>query len=202
MKREEQMKSMRIRVELAKENVKKTEKRLKDVQLQKNGNEKQKREVAKKRMKTEFDLRTEQCKALELDLIAFDAVEEDPLENRVAAEKIVEILENQLGEILEELGDREEEGKTLSEDLREAEACYLEACQSLSIPQAELEALESGWNADADSLKQMVDSSKEKLEVYYQSEKQLLDEELEKKMEHLSQKKTNYLLSLKNLCDG
>jgi len=202
MEREEQMQSVRARFETAEENVETTEKRLKDIQLRMNENEKQKREVTKKRMKTEFDLRTAQCKALELDLIAFDAVDEDPLENRVAAEKIVETLENQLGEILKELGDLEEKGKTLSEDLREAEACNLEACQSLSIPQAELEALESGWNADADSLKQMIDSSKEKLEVYYQSEKQLLDEELEKKMEHLSQKKTNYLLSLKNLCDG
>jgi len=187
MKREEQMKSMRIRVELAKENVVTTEKRLKDVQLQKNGNEKQKREVAKKRMKTEFDLRTEQCKSLALDLIAFDAVEEDPLENRMAIENIVKSLENQLREILKELADLEEEGKALSEDFGKAEACYLAAIQSLSISQAELEALESGWNADANSLNQKVDSSKEKIEDYYQLEKQLLDIDLSKKIEYLSQ---------------
>ncbi len=39
-------------------------------------------------MKTEFDLRTAQCKALELDLIAFDAVDEDRrsfLESVIAA---------------------------------------------------------------------------------------------------------------------
>ena len=51
MEREEQIQSVRIRVEIAEENVETTEKRLKDIQLRMNENEKQKREETKKRMK-------------------------------------------------------------------------------------------------------------------------------------------------------
>ncbi len=73
----EQMQSVRTRVKIAKENLETTEKRLKDVQLFKNEYEQRKREAMKKKMRTEFDLRAEQCKALELDLIVLDAVEVD-----------------------------------------------------------------------------------------------------------------------------
>jgi len=201
MEREEQMKSMRTQVEMAKENVLTTEKRLKDVQLQKKENEKLKREAVKKKMRAEFDLRAEQCKALELALIALEAGEEDHLENKVATEKRLKSLENQLGEVLKELTVLEEEEKPLSDELQKAEACHLAAFQSLSNPLTELEVLESVWKADVNSLNQLVDSSIERIQAYYQLEKQLLDIEMGKKMEHLSQKKTSYLLSLKSVCD-
>ena len=111
-------------------------------------------------------------------------------------------MENQLGEVLKELTVLEEDKKPLSDELQKAEACHLVAVQSLSTPITELEALESVWKADVNSLNQLVDSSIERIQAYYQLEKQLLDIEMGKKMEHLSQKKTSYLLSLKSVCDG
>jgi len=199
MEREQLMQSVRIRVTIAKEIVLVSEKSLKDIRLQKNENLKLKKEALKKKMQTEFNLRTEQCQELESALIALDAAEEDHQENRVAAEKRVKSLEGQIGEIQKDLVVLEEKGKTLSKDLEKAEACHLAAVLSLPIPQTELEAIESGWRADANSLNQMVDSFKERIQAYYQLEKRLLDIELGKKMDHLSQKKTSYLLYLQNM---
>ena len=110
------MESLRAQVEIMKENVETTEKRLKDAQLHKIEEVKQKREANKTKMRTEFDLRAAQCKTLELAFVALDAAEEDPLENGVAGEGTVKCLENQLTEILKELADLEKEGMALSED--------------------------------------------------------------------------------------
>ena len=133
MNREEKMESLRAQVEIMKENVKTTEKRLKDAQLHKIEEVKQTREEIKNKIQAEFDLRAAQCKTLELAFVALDAAEEDPLENGVAGEGTVKCLENQLTEILKELADLEKEGMALSEDVEKAEACYLTASLLLNL---------------------------------------------------------------------
>ena len=92
---------------------------------------------------------------LEKALVALDTAEEDPFENVVAAEEILKSLENQLKAILKEMADLVEEGKTISEDVEKTRACYLAAFPSLSIPQTELETVESGCKANANFLNQI-----------------------------------------------
>ena len=48
----------------------------------------------------------------------------------------------------------------------------------LSIMQMELNELESGLKEDVNSLNQMVDSSKERIQAYYQLEERLMKIEL------------------------
>jgi len=70
----------------------------KDLLLNKKEVEEQKRETWIQKMRIEFELRAEQCTALELDLIEPDAVEEDIQERVALIQKKVQSLEQQLGE--------------------------------------------------------------------------------------------------------
>ena len=197
MELEKKLQSLRKRVETAKKDEQITEQMLKDLLLNKEEVEQQKKEAAIKKMKVEYELRVEQCKALELDLIEPDAVEEDHQERVASVNKKVQSLEEELGEIKEELVAMEEQEEAIAEDLVEAEESYMRAFRLLSTKSTELEELESSREADVNALNQLVDSSKERFKIFLQLEEQLFEIELEKTNEDLNKKRTSFLLHLK-----
>jgi len=207
-KREEKMQSLRAKVELMNANIEVIEDEVKDVLRYKDEVEQQSKEAMKKKMKAEFELRAQQCKALELGLVALDAVGDDQLEAQEGvnlAEEKVKSLEIELQEIESEFRLLEEEDEALTEDLEEAEACYVGATRSLSSMQTELEDLEALWKADVDLLErmnQMVDSSKERVQACHQLEQRLLKIKLLKKRDQANQKKSSLMMLLKKQFDG
>ena len=190
MELEKKTQSLRKRVETAKKGEQITEQMLKDLLLNKEEVEQQKATI--KKMKLEYELRVEQCKALELDLIEPNAVEGDHQERVASVKKKVQALEEELGEIKEELVAMEEQEEAIAEDLVEAEESYMRAFRMLSTKVTELEDLESSREADVNALNQLVDSSKETIRSYYQLEEQLLEIELEKTKEDLTTKRTSF----------
>lgn len=200
---------MRAKVELMNENVEAIEEEVKDVLRYKDEAGTQAKEATKKKMKAEFELRVQQCKALELGLVALDAVGDDQQraaqEEVESAEEKVKSLEEELQEIESELRILEEEDEALTEDLEETEKCYVGATRSLSSMQTELEELESHWKADNDLLErmnQLVDSSKERIQTCHRLEQRLLKIKLLKKRDRVSQKKSSLLLLLEKQFDG
>ena len=77
----------------------------------------------------------------------------------------------------------------------------MRASRSLLAMKTELEELESSREVDANSQNQLVDSSKEAIRVYHQLTEQLLEIELERKMENLSEEKANMLIYLQRQFD-
>jgi len=198
---EEKTHSLRKKIETAKKDEQFKEKMCKDLLLNKREVEEQKKETKIKKMKVEFELRTEQCKALELDLIEPDAVKEDHQERVALAKKKVKSLEEELREVQKEAAEMVEQEEAIAEDLVEAEECYVRASRSLSALKTELEAVESGWKVKANSLNLLVDSLKKKIHIYHELVDQLLEIELEKKRENLNKEKANLLLYLKREFD-
>jgi len=201
MELEEKTQSLRKRVETAKKDEQFKEKMLKDLLLNKEEVEEQKKETKIKKMKLEFELRTEQCKALKLDMIEPDAVEKDHQERVALAKKKVKSLEEGVREIEKELAQLAEQEEAITEDLVDAEECCVRASGSLSAKKMELDEIESGWKVEANSLNQLADSLKEKIQVYHELVEKLLEIELEKKKENLSNEKANLLLFLKTHFD-
>lgn len=76
MEQEKKLISIRARIEIMKENVQIAWEEVKDDLLHLEEFGKQKRTTLKRKMEAEFELRVQQCKGLELDLIVSDAVGE------------------------------------------------------------------------------------------------------------------------------
>jgi len=201
MELEEKMQSLRKRVETAEKNEQITEKMLKDLLLNKEEVEDQKKETTIKKMKLEFELRSEQCKALELDLIDPDAVEEDHQERVALVQMKIESLGEELEVIEKELVSLDEQDEAITEDLVDAEECYVRAFRFMSARITELEGLESVWMANVKFLNLLVDASKERILVYHQLEEQLLEIELEKIKNNLIKKRSSQLHYLKTQFD-
>ena len=115
--------------------------------------------------------------------------------------KKINFLEEQLREIEKEVAAIVEQEDAISEDLIEAEDCYVRASRSSFALKTELEALELNREADADSTNKLVDALKEKIRIYHELVDQLLEIELEKKKENLNKEKANLLLFLKTEFD-
>lgn len=180
-----------------KENLQIAETKMKDVLLRLGELGKQKRKTLKRKMEAEFELRVQQYKALELDLIAADAVEEDHKERVSSVEKEVKSLKDELGEIDKELDVLEEEEETLTEDLEYAEEFpKIGASRWLPMMQRELEELKSGWQVETSSLNKMVESSKDRIQACDQLEGRLMKIGLLKELADLRQKKSSLMLSL------
>jgi len=197
MEQEGKMVSVRTRIEIIKKNVQIAGEEVKDALLKLVEFGRQKKMILKRKMEAEFELRAQKCKALVFDLIAPDAVEEDLQERVAAVQKKVKDLEIELGEIEKELGVLKEEEDALIENLEYAEEFpTIGASRWLSIMLTELNEFESAWKEDVNSLNQMVDSSKERIQVYNQLEERLLKIDFVRKMAHLSEKKSSLMLSL------
>ena len=194
---EEKKKSLLKRVETAKKNQKIAEQMLKALLLNKKQVEEQKRETSIQKMRIEFELRVEQCNALELDMIDPDAVEEDHQERVALVQKKVKSLEQQLGEIENELAELVEQDEAITEDIEDADECCVGASLSLSTIKMELEQFEDAMKADANSLNLLVDSSKERIQVYHSLKERMLKITLMKKRDQLCKGKMNVLLYLK-----
>ena len=126
MEHEAKLISVLTRIEIFKKNVQIGEDDVKDVLLNLVEFEKQKIKTLNRKMEAEFELHVQQCKALELDLIEPDAVEEDHQGRVSLVEKKVKSLEDELGEIEKELGVLKEEEEALIEDLEYAYFLQLE----------------------------------------------------------------------------
>ena len=158
------MQSLRQKVATAKKNEKITEKLLQDLQLYKEEVKEEKKVTSIKKMRVELQLRLEQCKALEFEMIEPDAVEEDHQERVASVQKKVQSLEEEIGQIEKELAELAEQEEAITEDLVDAKACHVRAYRSLSAMRKELEELESSWKEDLNSQAKMIsDSSKERI---------------------------------------
>jgi len=176
-----------------------------DLLLNKKEVEKQKRETSIKKLRIELELRTEQRNAIELDLIERfepNSVEEDHQERVASVGKKVQSLEQQLGEIENELAELVKEDEAITEDLEDADERCVGATRYLSTTKTELEQLEAAFEANGNSLNQKVDSSKERIRVYHQLEERRLKIALMKKRENLYKKQINVLLYLKKQFDA
>ena len=200
MEQEEKIKSVRSRIEIIKKNVQIAGEELKDALLNLVEFGRQKKMILKRKVEAEFELRAQQCKALVFDLIAPDAVEEDLQERVASVQKKVKDLEIELGEIEKELRILEIEEEALTGDLEYAEEFpTIGASRWLSIMLTELNELESAWKEDVNSINQMVDSSKERIQVYNQLEDRLLKMDFMREMAHFSEKKSSLMLSLRRI---
>ena len=98
-------------------------------------------EIAGRREMIEYNLRTQQCKILEMGLSALDA-EKEPSEMLMKPlEEKVKYLEGAIDVLNTEIGALKEEEKSLAQDVEVAESSHFGTVQVLGALQLELDGL-------------------------------------------------------------
>ena len=115
------------------------QKELEEISSKKRGVFDKMKEIATKKMKIEYDLRTRQCEALELSIMSLD--NEAGHNAVVLAEYSVMCLEDEMKMFEDELQSLREQDTNLVEDVEEAESSFIGANQVLFALMSELDSL-------------------------------------------------------------
>ncbi len=135
--KEDEIHLLQNRIAMIKQKAELAEKEINDLTSKQQDELKRTKEALKMKMKTELDLRSEQCKVLELKLIGVDGTSV-----KLTEEKI-KVLEAQFQRVISGLQDLQQGENQLTEDLKITEESHTGILQVLQVLQLELEALES-----------------------------------------------------------
>ena len=130
---------LQSRIQVMQTKVITAQKELEEISSKKRGVFDKMKEIATKKMKIEYDLRTRQCEALELNIMSLD---DEAVQNDVMlAEYSVTCLEDEMKMFEDELNCLREHDLNLAEDIEEAEGSFIGANQVLQALMSELEDL-------------------------------------------------------------
>lgn len=178
-KEEKQIHLLRIRIGAMKEKVHKADSELKTVSSKMNDVKKRIAEIATRKALVEINLRTRQCEALEMSLMALDSEDMDTEQIELTSSEQIKALEDELKGMDDVLLVLREEEESFAEDLETAEGSYLGALQVLEALESELEELEYNMKgALQENFKERMDQltkvSQERTRTYLQLENRLL----------------------------
>lgn len=118
-----------------------TEEEVKEITLKKVDLQKRIKETAGRRVVIEYDLRSEQCNLIEMNLSALETDEEDFSGIMKPVEEKIKSLEKKMNVIESELMALKGEEKSLVQDLEDAQGSHVGIVQVLKALQSELNGL-------------------------------------------------------------
>lgn len=177
-KEEKEIHLLRTRIGVMKEKVHKADREQKTISSKKNEVKKKIAEIATRKALVEINLRTQQCEAIEMSLIALDSEDMDTDQIELTSGEQIKALEDELKGMDDVLLVLQEEEESFTEDLETAEGSYLGALQVLEALESELEELEFNMKgALQENFKERMDQltkvSQERTRTYLQLENRL-----------------------------